>query len=119
MTDSREFRRIRIHAEVRYAEVEAEGAAGKWRTAPVLDLSAKGMRFLGRKVAVGTFVELSLSLPTGRLAASARVVRVEPAGSAGRHQVGVEFSRISDRHRDEIVRFLFQRQASMERFQLE
>lgn len=118
MTDSREYRRFPVHAEVRYAEVEADGATAKWHTAPVLDLSAKGLRFLGKKVAVGKAVELSLALPTGRVAASARVVRVDPAGSSGRHHVGVEFTRISDLHRDEIVRFLFQRQASI-RLQLD
>jgi c-di-GMP-binding flagellar brake protein YcgR len=101
------------------ATVELPGSPGDCPRGYVVDLSAGGAKLVMNKGCnPGTEIKLTL-LKAPYLKTEGRVLRSAPVeGNRGRWEWAVEFIGISDRERDNIVKFIFTKQRELRRREL-
>ena len=106
----REHLRVGITMPVDY-QIGQETKFGKTKQGVLRDLSGGGcLLLLDEEIHYGALLLLHLSLEEhGRLEVMGRVVRVSAAEKrrSARHLVAVEFSLLTDRNRDRLVKFVF------------
>ena len=116
----RNYFRVPCVLNARYIEISGDGsqpASEEWlqaETALVTNLSGGGLMFVtGRELPVGTVLFLRLSLQSKdenkEVLVKGKILRVHPLkmGRALRYRYGVQFFDLTEKDRDEIIRYIF------------
>ncbi len=116
----RRFVRVPAILEVLYAEVPEEGNNYQFVKATSLDLSGGGIRLLLKKnFSVGDKLVFKIDIPIRNglecLEITGRVVRSLPDEHLEMYQTAVQFTEISRRQQDLIVRFTFSKMSEQRR----
>jgi len=111
----RKFVRLPVIIDIFYAEVPQEGESPQYIKSSAQDISGGGVRMLVNKMyEAGTVLLLKFHLPIGdksqEIAVSGRVVRSCETGARAA-SVAVEFTNVTNRQQDIIVRYIFNKLA--------
>lgn len=113
----REYFRVPARRPVRVRKVK-DGDDGVWMEGRTRDLSGGGCQaMLPTKLEQGTAIELELELPDAvhRLVGTVQRVQVESGDLDLPVSVGVKFEQLSERQREELIRYAFERQIELRR----
>jgi c-di-GMP-binding flagellar brake protein YcgR len=109
----RSFVRVPVTYPVTFRRVNGEGLSDLHK-GTMLDLSGGGMNFLTEELLEkGSLLYVQLGLPNGDIQTPVRVCRTEKTEDNKRYRVTTEFSDLSERERDQIIRCVFERQRAM------
>lgn len=80
------------------------------------NLSAGGMLFVAPEpLTRGTLLKIDLDLPSGKISAKAEVVRTRKNSEREEYEMGVNFLNLSERDKDRIIQYIYQRQIDMKK----
>jgi c-di-GMP-binding flagellar brake protein YcgR len=109
----RNYVRVPATYPITYRSVDEAGLSDLYR-GTMIDLSGGGMRFLTKEgLENHSLLYVHLELPTALIQTPARICRVEKTDDVQRYCVTVEFSDLSERERDQIIRCVFEIQRVM------
>ncbi|KLU65038.1 flagellar brake protein YcgR [Desulfosporosinus acididurans] len=109
----RNFVRVPASFSISYRTVTDEGLSDLFR-GTMVDLSGGGVRFItNESVENKALLYVLLGIPNGEIQTSGRVCRTAKIEETKRYDVTVEFSDLTERERDHIIRCVFERQREM------
>ena len=114
-TERRQFVRIRLEAEVRYARVPAPEHRPDWHRALLRDISGGGARLITwEKLAIKDSLLLELPLNGSLICLAGSVQHVQAGKLASqKFEIGLQFTDINEAQRNQIVGLVFRLQLNM------
>lgn len=114
----RDFVRVDVNLPLRYRLVPAkppesdeEKGEAPYHEGRTLDISGSGAQVVAHEpYSVGTRLDLLLTLPGDSLVIEAEVIRVAESSNPREAWLGVRFTRVDERDRERIVRYIFAEQ---------